>query len=75
MKIFEAIDVLRECDQNAELFLSSDQEGNSYRRANISSPEIMCDQDGEFVSCHPDDIESGEYEGWEHAMISAVVVW
>jgi hypothetical protein len=75
MKVSEAIALLKEADQDAELFVSSDEEGNSYRRANISFPETMCDQDGEFVSVHPDDLAAGEYEGWEDTMFPAVVVW
>lgn len=75
MKIKEAIEILKEADPEAELFVSSDQEGNSYRFAYISLDETMCDQDGEIVGVHPDDLAAGEYEGWEDNMFSAVVVW
>lgn len=75
MKVSEAIEILKEADPEAEVFISSDEEGNSYRRANISLDETMCDQDGEWVSVHPDDLEAGEYEGWEDQMEKAVVVW
>lgn len=72
--VAEAIEILKEADPEAILFVSSDEEGNSYRPAAVSINETMCDQD-EWVSCHPDDIVSGEYEGWEDKMIDAVVVW
>lgn len=75
MKVSEAIEILKEADPEAEVFISSDEEGNSYRRANISLDETMCDQDGEWVSVHPDDLEAGKYEGWEDQMEKAVVVW
>lgn len=75
MKVSEAIKILQEADQDAEVYVSSDEEGNSYRRANISVDETMCDQDGDLVSVHPDDLAAGEYEGWEDKMIAAVVVW
>lgn len=75
MKVSEAIAVLKEADQDAEVFVSSDEEGNSYRKANFSFPETAIDQDGEWVMACEEDIEAGEYEGWEDEMISAVVIW
>lgn len=75
MKVSEAIALLKEADQDAELFVSSDQEGNEYRKANFSFPETAIDQDGEWVMACEEDIDAGEYEGWEDEMISAVVVW
>ena len=75
MKVSEAIALLKEADQDAEVFVSSDQEGNSYRKANFSFPETAIDQDGEWVMADEVDIENGEYEGWEDEMIPAVVVW
>lgn len=73
--VAEAIEILKSADPDATLFVSSDEEGNSYRPADISLNETMCDQDNEWVSCHPNDIASGEYEGWEDKMVKAVVVW
>lgn len=75
MKVSEAIALLKEADQDAELFVSSDEEGNSFRKANISFPETAIDQDGEWVMAAEEDIDAGEYEGWEDEMISGVVVW
>lgn len=75
MLVKEAIEILQEADPDATLIVSSDEEGNSYRTANVSIGEIFCDQHGEFVGVHPDDLENGEYEGWEDEMFSAVVVW
>lgn len=75
MKVSEAIALLKEADQDAEVFVSSDEEGNSYRKANFSFPETAIDQDGEWVMADEVDIENGEYEGWEDEMIPAVVVW
>ena len=72
--VAEALEILKDADPEAILFVSSDEEGNSYRMASISINETMCDQ-GEWVSCHPDDISSGEYEGWEDDMVRAVVLW
>lgn len=74
MNVREAIEILQQADPEAIVFVSSDEEGNSYRLANISIDDIMCDQ-GEWVSCHPDDLSNGEYEGWEDDMVDAVVVW
>ncbi len=75
MKVSEALELLKEADPNAEVFVSSDEEGNSYRKANFSFPETAIDQDGEWIMANDEDIEDGEYEGWEDAMIPAVVVW
>lgn len=75
MKVSEAIALLKEADPDAEVFVSSDEEGNSYRKAGISFPETAIYQDGEWLMGHPEDIESGEYEGWEDQMQAAVVVW
>lgn len=75
MKASEAIEILKNADPNAEVMVSSDEEGNSYRKANISVGETFCDQDGDYVACDDTDIENGEYEGWEDEMFSAVVVW
>lgn len=74
MKVKEAVEFLLSADPDAELFISSDEEGNSYRPAHLSANETMCDQ-GEWVACHPEDIENGEYSGWEDDMIPAVVFW
>ena len=71
----QAIEILQNANPEAILFLSSDEEGNSYRPADISLNETMCDQDNEWISCHPDDIRNGEYEGWEDKMVKAVVIW
>lgn len=73
MKVYEAIALLKEADPEAEVFVSSDEEGNSYRKANFSFPETAIDQDGEWVMACDEDIEAGEY--WEGDMIAAVVVW
>lgn len=73
--VAEAIEILKEADPEAILFVSSDEEGNSHREANISLNETMCDQDNEWIACHPSDIVAGEYEGWEDKMVRAVVVW
>lgn len=75
MKVRELYDLIGEMDPEAEIFVSSDEEGNSYRRANFSYPETAIDQDGEWVMADEEDIEAGEYEGWEDEMIPAVVVW
>ena len=75
MKVHEAIELLQDADPEAEVFVSSDEEGNSYRKANFSFPETAIDQDGEWVMADTIDIENGEYEGWEDDMIPAVVVW
>lgn len=75
MKVSEAIEILKEADPDAELFVSRDEEGNAHRKAHISYSETMCNQDGEWVSVHPDDLTNGEYEGWEDNMVEAVVVW
>lgn len=74
MKVKEVIELLAEADPEAEVFVSSDEEGNSYRKANFSFPETAIDQ-GEWVMANDEDIADGEYEGWEDAMIPAVVVW
>ena len=73
--VAEAIEILKEAKPTAIVMLSSDEEGNSYRPANISIDDVFCDQDGEYVSCHPQDIEDGEYEGWEDEMFDAVCIW
>lgn len=75
MTVAEAIELLQRADPNAILLVSSDEEGNSYRRASIGGNETFCDQDGDFVSIHPEDLAAGEYEGWEDKMFSAVVIW
>lgn len=75
MKVKEAIEILKEANPEAELLMSSDEEGNEYRRANISVEETFCDQEGELVGVDPDDLAAGEYEGWEDDMFEAVVVW
>jgi len=78
MNVGELITMLEGVDPEREVFVSSDEEGNSYRPANISVDDIMCDQGGkysEWVSVHPDDLRDGEYEGWEDKMVDAVVVW
>lgn len=75
MKVFEALELLKDADPEAEIFVSSDEEGNSYRKANFSFPETAIDQDGEWVMACDEDIEAGEYEGWEDEMQPAVVVW
>ena len=74
MNVRELYDLIGEMDPEAEIFVSSDEEGNSYRKANFSFPETACDQ-GEWVMCDEQDIADGEYEGWEDEMIPAVVVW
>lgn len=75
MNVREAIEILQNADPDTEVFVSSDEEGNSYRHAEISLGQTLCDQYGELVSCHPKDIEDGEYEGWEDQMMPAVVFW
>lgn len=75
MTVREAIEKLLQAAPDAELYLASDEEGNSYRRAHISLNETMCDQDGDIVSVHPYDLAAGEYVGWEDSMFAAVVIW
>lgn len=75
MNVKQAIEILQGANPEDEVFVSSDEEGNSYRLASISINETMCDQDGEIISIHPQDLADGEYEGWEDQMVSAVVVW
>lgn len=75
MKVSEALELLKEADPDAEVFVSSDEEGNSYRKANFSFPETAIHQDGEWVMACDEDIEAGEYEGWEDDFQPAVVVW
>ena len=75
MKVSEVLELLKDADPEAEVFVSSDEEGNSYRKADFSFPETALDQYGEWVMADAQDIEDGEYEGWEDEMIAAVVVW
>lgn len=75
MKVHEVLEILKDVDPNRDVFVSSDEEGNEYRPADFDVTAIMCDQDGEWVSVHPEDLADGEYEGWEDQMVDAVVVW
>lgn len=75
MSVREMIELLSTAEPEAEVFISSDEEGNSYRKANVSFPETMCHQKPDWVSVHPDDLTNGVYEGWEDKMVNAVVVW
>lgn len=74
MKVREAIEILQNADPDTDIVLSSDEEGNSFRYPNISMG-TMCDQYGELVECHPDDIKSGEYRDFEDTIFPAVVIW
>lgn len=76
MNVTRLIEILQEVeDKDRIVFVARDEEGNGYREGNVSIDEIMCDQDGEWVSVHPDDLANGEYEGWEDDMAQAVVFW
>lgn len=75
MKVHEVLEILKDIDPNRDVFVSSDEEGNSYRPASLDDDVIMCDQDGEWVSVHPQDLADGEYEGWEDDMVKGVLFW
>ena len=72
MFVKEAIALLQLADPEAVLVISSDEEGNSYREADISIDESFYrDSDG-LQSIHPDD-DPEEYESAQP--FNAVVVW
>lgn len=56
------------------VLLSSDQEGNSYRKANIDTDVSKAYPDGhEWEVLHPDDVP--EYEEDEVELTDVIVVW
>lgn len=72
MFVKEAIALLEMANPEDLLIVASDQEGNSYRSAEVSIGESFYrDEDG-LQSIHPDDAPT-EYEG--HEPFNAVVVW
>lgn len=74
MNVGELKEILKYADDDRLVFVSSDEEGNSFRLAAVDIETIMCDQ-GEWIECNHEDIASGEYEGWEDEMRNAVLFW
>lgn len=74
MKAREFIACLQEGDLDAEVLLSSDEEGNSYRAARVSTDEVAIDfYDGKGLTpVNAEDIANGEYD---EAPVPVVVIW
>lgn len=73
MKVRELKKILAELDDNLTIYVSRDEEGNGFKELTIAELSDVVDQDGELVVCHPDDLEAGEYDGWD--IEKAVVLW
>lgn len=71
----ELIEQLKALPEDITFLVASDEEGNSYRLAALGGEETFCNQGGELVACHPDDLANGEYEGWEDTLFQAAVFW
>jgi hypothetical protein len=58
----ELLAILEQYEDEDEFLLSSDEEGNSYRTADLGEPEMAYFDGDEWNVMHPDDIEAGEYD-------------
>lgn len=67
----EFIEYIKTLPEHITFLISSDEEGNSYRKARISEIEKAVCINGEWETVHPDDIE--DYEDEE--LIDVIVFW
>ena len=68
MKVHELMELLSALPQNAELWVSSDPEGNSFNRLACAEEEYMS---VDMEPIHPDDLD--DYD--EDEVTLAVVLW
>ena len=76
MKVRELVEKLLNEDQDAEVFVASDEEGNSINPLWSAVASQYLDTGSEIDLIHPADIEAGEYDEDDIADFgSGVVLW
>lgn len=59
----ELLAILEQYEDDDVFLVSSDEEGNEYREANLGEPEkAIHSGPREWQTLHPDDVESGYYD-------------
>jgi hypothetical protein len=71
----ELLAILEQYEDDDIFLVSSDEEGNSYREADLGEPEKAYFDGDEWQPMHPEDIENGEYDGIEDEDIKRVGVF
>lgn len=75
MKVRELIEKLRKLNQDHEVFMDSDSEGNSTRRLADVEEFMFLIEDDEISNVHPDDFVNGHYDDVAADVQSAVVLF
>lgn len=73
MKVCELIETLQALDPDMKVIVSGDAEGNTYNFLAVAEASDYILDGRQIEVCHPDDVQDGEYEGWE--LHQALVLW